>query len=305
MKSTLGATIQSAIRLFLGGTIAATYCLPIVKYCPRNIYFAIGATTILVLLIVYTDLPVTVRRFTIVPTCIILLQWFSKPHINTFFVLQILLSLTIGSTLAVLVTCIPLPVVPTAFRELTMRMRFIARQTRREITAIVLLISEYHHKNVSDVYDHEISEKRQKTDVSDDNDNGIEMPKDSYRDDGTFHRSNSFQDLKDDHLLKSDIHDLHSLVNDELKQMQRALGEISYEPYFILLKILNLIRRLLRHIPFIKKHIKKTSTLQTRLSVWSTGLASIQRTVSGMLILDHHHHAFVGQRPLINVGFFF
>ncbi len=256
------------------------------------------------LLIVYTDLPITVRRFTIIPTCILLLQWFGKPHINTFFALQIMTSLTAGSTLAVIVTCIPLPVVPTAFRELKMRMRFIARQTRREITAIVLLISEYHNKHLSDANDYEMNRRKQKNTTSDDNDNGIEMPKNSYRDDDLYHQSTSFDDLRDDQLLKSDIEDLHSLVNDELKQMQRALGEISYEPYFILLKILNLIRRLLRHIPFIKKYIKTTSTLQTRLSVWSTGLASIQRTISGMLTLDHQHHAFVGQRQLINVSFF-
>jgi hypothetical protein len=87
--------------------------------------------------------------------------------------------------------------------------------------------------------------------------------------------------------------------------MQRALNEISYEPYFILLKFLNLIRRLLRHIPFVKKHINTTSTLQTRFSVWTTGFASIQRTISAMLQLDHHHHAFVGQRQLINVGLVF
>jgi len=276
----------------------------IINFCPRSVYYAIGATTILVLLIVYTDLPITVRRFTIIPTCILLLQWFGKLHINTFFALQIMTSLTAGSTLAVLVTCIPLPVVPTAFRELKMRMRFIARQTRREITAIVLLISEYHNKHLSDENDYEMNRRKQKNTTSDDNDNGIEMPKNSYRDDDLYHQSTSFDDLRDDQLLKSDIEDLHSLVNDELKQMQRALGEISYEPYFILLKILNLIRRLLRHIPFIKKYIKTTSTLQTRLSVWSTGLASIQRTISGMLTLDHQHHAFVGQRQLINVGFF-
>jgi hypothetical protein len=213
--------------------------------------------------------------------------------------------LTIGSTLAVLVTCIPLPAVPTAFRELRMRMRFIARQTRREITAIVLLISEYHNTHMVDNNNtNAIHREKQKTNSSDEADNGIVMPENSYREDDFHHYSTSFEDLKDDHLLASDIQDLHSLVNDELKQMQRALGEISYEPYFIVLKILNLIRRFLRHIPFIKKYIKTTSTLETRLSVWSTGLASIQRTISGMLLLDHHHRAFVGQRPLINVGDF-
>jgi hypothetical protein len=198
------------------------------------------------------------------------------------------------------VTCIPLPVVPTAYRELTMRMRFIARQTRREITAIVLLISEYHNTHLSDGYNVEMKRKK---DTSDDADDGIEMPKDSYRDELLYHRSTSFEDLKDDYLLKSDIQDLNSLINDELKHMQRALTEIHYEPYFILLKFLNLIRKLLRHIPFIKKFVKTTSTLEIRLSAWSASLASIQRTISAMLALDHHHHAFVGQRQLINVGF--
>ena len=275
------------------------------NFCPRNIYIAVGATTLLVFLIVYTDLPVTVRRFTIVPTCIILLQWFNpeKAYINTIFVLQILALLATGSALAVLVTCIPLPVVPTAFRELRMRMRFIVRQTRREITAIILLISEYHNTHMIDKNDRrEIILEKQKTTSSDEADNGIEMPENTYREEDFHHYSTSFEDLKDDHLLASDIQDLHSLVNDELKHMQRALGEISYEPYFIFLKFLNLIRRLLRHIPFIKKYIKSPSTLETRLAVWSTGLASIQRTISCMLLLDNNHRAFVGQRQLINVG---
>ncbi|CAF4578013.1 unnamed protein product [Rotaria sp. Silwood1] len=300
IKSTVGATIQTAIRLFLAGAISATYCLFIVNFCPRNVYYGVGATNILVLLIVYTDLPITVRRFSIVPTCIILLQWFGKPHINTFFVLQIWTSLAIGGLLAVVVTCIPLPAIPTAYRELTMRMRFIARQMQREITAIVLLISEYHNIHLKDEYDYQTNQNKQKMNTSDDNDIGIEMPANSYREDDICHFSTSFEDLKDDHLLKSDIQDLHSLVNDELTQMQRALTEISYEPYFILLKLLNLIRRFLRHIPFIKKFIKTKSTLQTRLSIWATSFASIQRTITGLLILDHHHRAFVGQRQLIN-----
>ncbi|CAF2725195.1 unnamed protein product [Rotaria sp. Silwood2] len=297
IKSTVGATIQTAIRLFLAGAISATYCLLIVNYCPRNVYYGVGATNVLVLLIVYTDLPITVRRFSIVPTCIILLQWFGKPHINTFFVFQIWTSLTIGATLAVIVACIPLPAIPTAHRELTMRMRFIARQTRHEITSIVLLISEYHNIHLRDEYNYQ---NKQKSITSDDHDDGIEMPANSYREDDICHYSTSLEDLKDDHLLKSDIQDLHSLVNDELKQMQRALTEIPYEPYFILVKLLNLIRRFLRHIPFIKKFIKTESTLKTRLSIWATGFASIQRAITGLLTLDHHHRAFVGQRQLIN-----
>ncbi|CAF1570082.1 unnamed protein product, partial [Adineta steineri] len=296
IKSTLGATIQSAIRLFLGGLIAAVYCLFVVNVFTPHAFIGIGATNILVLLIVYTDLPVTVRRFSIVPTCIVLLQWFTKPNINTFFVLQIWASLTIGSSLAVFVTCIPLPVVPTAYRELTMRMRFIARQARREITAIVSLISDYHDTHLNEHYGHKHHKKMSLTD----DDNGIEIPANTYRDDDINNFSTSFEDLRDDHLLKSDIQDLNSLVNDELKHMQRALGEISYEPYFIMLKFLNFMRKFLRHIPYIKKFINTTSTLQTRLSVWSTSLASIQRTINGILMLDHHHHAFVGQRHLIN-----
>ncbi|CAF3165416.1 unnamed protein product [Rotaria sp. Silwood2] len=300
IKSTLGSTIQTAIRLFVAGAISATYCLFIVNFCPRNVYFGIGATNVLVLLIVYTDLPVTVRRFTIIPTCIILLQWFTKSYINTFYVLQIWASLTIGGTLAVIVTCIPLPVIPTAYRELTMRMKFIARQTRREITAIVLLISEYHNVYLSDESDDQNYQNKEKTNTSDDNDNGIEMPSNSYRADDFYQRSISLEDLKDDHLLKSDIQDLHSLVNDEVKQMQRALTEISYEPYFILLKYLNRIRRFLRHIPFLKKFIKPDSTLETRLSVWTTSFAAIQRQITELLTLEQHHRAFVGKRQLIN-----
>lgn len=269
---------------------------------PKDIYYAVGATILLVFLIVYTDLPVTVRRFTIVPTCIILLQWFNpeKKYIDSVFILRILMLMTTGSTLAVLVTCIPFPLVPTAYRELLMRMRFIARQTRREITAIVLLISEYHNTHVMD-FEYGFREKS-KTNSTDENDNGIEMRRNSSFQENPIHHSTSFEDLRDDHLLKSDIQDLHSLVNDELKQMQRALGEISYEPYFICLNILDRIKRVLRHIPLIKKCIGTDSTLETRLTVWATGLASIQRTISGMLLLDHHHHAFVGQRQLINVS---
>ncbi|CAF4832477.1 unnamed protein product [Rotaria sp. Silwood1] len=74
IKSTLGAIIQTAVRLFFAGAIATTYCLFIINFCPCNVYYGIGATNVLVLLIVYTDLSVTVRRFSIVPTCIILLQ---------------------------------------------------------------------------------------------------------------------------------------------------------------------------------------------------------------------------------------
>ncbi|UJR13372.1 hypothetical protein I4U23_000389 [Adineta vaga] len=300
IKSTLGATIQSAIRLYLGGAIATVYCLFIINFLPRDVYFAVGATNVLVLCIVYTDLPVIVRRFSIVPTCIILIQWWSKPNINSWFVLQIWASLSIGSTLAVLVTCIPIPVVPTAYRELTMRMRFIARQTRREITAIVLLISEFHNTHLMEGYGQEMRNMNKKMSLTDEHDNGIEIPSKTNREDDIHHRSTSFEDLRDDHLLKSDIKDLYSLVNDELKQMQRALTEISYEPYFILLKLLNLIRRLLRHIPYIKRFVGTTSTLQTRLTIWTKGLASIQRAIAAMLFLDHHHHAFVGQRQLIN-----
>ncbi|CAF4857452.1 unnamed protein product, partial [Rotaria magnacalcarata] len=40
-------------------------------------------------------------------------------------------------------------------------------------------------------------------------------------------------------------------------------------------------------------------------SIWTTSLAAIQRTITGLLTLDHHHRAFVGQRQLINVSFLF
>ena len=250
----------------------------------------------------YTDLPITVRRFSIVPACIILLQWFSKPLVNTNYVLQIWAALSIGGTLAVIVTCIPLPVVPTAYRELLLRMRFIAQQTRREITAIVLLISEYHNVHLSDRYDYEMNRKQLRSNASEDN--GIEIPTNSYREDDIYNHSSSFENLKDDHLLRSDIEDLHSLVNDELKQMRRALTEISFEPYFLLLSSLNSMRKFFRCIPVLKKFFRKPSTLEARLAVWTTAFASLQRTITGMLSLDHHHHAFVGQRQLINVSVF-
>ena len=127
------------------------------------------------------------------------------------------------------------------------------------------------------------------------------MPINSYREDDFYNYSTSFENLKDDYLLKSDIQDLHSMVNRELKEIERALTEISYEPFFIVIKCVNIIRNLLRRIPFIKKFINKPSTLQARLQIWATGLVSMQRTMTGMLSLDHHHHAFVGQRQLINV----
>ena len=269
----------------------------------KDIYFAVGATNIFVLLIVYTDLPVTVRRFSILPTCITLLQWYRKPHIDTRYVLHTWASLSLGGTIAIIISCIPLPLLPTAYRELTMRMRFIAQQIRREITATILLISEYHNVHLSDNYDYEIDQIRHKSNTN--NEDGIETLPNSYHEDDFTDHSTSFENLKDDHLLKSDIQDLHLLVNEEIKHMQRALTEISFEPYFILLSLLNLLRTICRYIPFVKKFIKKPSTLQSRLEVWATCFASLQRTITGMLSLDHHHHVFVGQRQLINVRDFF
>jgi hypothetical protein len=275
-----------------------------VKFLPRDIYFAVGATNIFVLIIVYTDLPITVRRFSILPTCIILLQWFTKPHIDTIYVLHIWASLSIGGTLAIIVSCIPLPLVSTAYRELTMRMSFVARQIRREITVTILLISEYHTAHLSDNYDNEIDRNKSKSNTN--NEDEIEIPTtNAYCAESFYDHSTSFENLKDDHLLKSDIQDLHLLVNEEIKHMQRALTEISFEPYFILLFVLNLIKDIFRYIPFVKKIIKKPSTLQTRLEVWATCFASLHRTITGMLSLDHHHAAFVGQRRLINVRTFF
>jgi hypothetical protein len=179
-------------------------------------------------------------------------------------------------------------------------MKFTARQIRREITAIVLLISEYHNVHLSDIDGYIKDRKKYKSNTIEENE--IEIPKNSYNEDDLYHHSTSFENLKDDHLLESDIQDLHSLVNEELKHMERALTEISFEPYFILLKVFNFIQNVFSYIPFCKKYIKKPSTLQeTRLHIWTTSFASLQRTITGMLSLDHHHHAFVGQRQLINV----
>ncbi|CAF0734372.1 unnamed protein product [Rotaria sordida] len=301
IQSTLGATIQASSRLFLGGAIAAIYCLIIVNFLPRDIYFGVGATNIFVLLIVYTDLPAIVRRFSILPTCIILVQWFNKPYINTFYVLHVWASLSIGGTLAIISSCIPLPVLPTAYRELTSRMKFISRQIRREITGIVLLTSEYHNVHLSDDYDYNDKINQRKFASNTIDEDNIDISKPSYREDDSYNYSTSFENLKDDHLLKSDIEDLHSLVREEVKHMERALTEISFEPYFILLKLLNFIRNIFSNILFFKKFIKKQpSTLQSRLEIWTTSFTSLQRTLTGMLSLDHHHHAFVGQQELIN-----
>ena len=274
----------------------------IVNFLPQNIYFAVGFTILFVFLIVYTDLPVTVRRFSMVPTCIVLLQWFNKPNIDTKYVLHIWASLSLGSALAIIVSCIPFPFVPTAYRELTIRMEFTARQIRREITAIVLLISEYHNVHLSDIADYTNDQKKDKSNTLGENE--IEIPKNSYTEDDLYHHSTSFENLKDDHLLESDIQDLHTIVNEELKQMARALTESSFEPYFILLKLFNFIRDAFSYIIFCTRYINKPSTSrQTRLQIWTTSFASLQRTITGMLSLDHHHHAFVGQRQLINVIF--
>ena len=310
IRNTLGATIQTAAHLCIAGGITTIYCLLIINFIPKDLYFAVGSTNIFVFLIVYTNLPVTIRRYSILPTCIILLQWFKKSHINTIYVLHIWAALSIGASLSILVSCLPLPLLPTAYRELTIRMNFTARQIRREITATILLISEYHNIHLTDNFTSEInnSTKTRSNDNNNNNnnnnsndDNGIEMPINSYREDDFYNYSTSFENLKDDYLLKSDIQDLHSMVNRELKEIERALTEISYEPFFIVIKCVNIIRNLLRRIPFIKKFINKPSTLQARLQIWATGLVSMQRTMTGMLSLDHHHHAFVGQRQLINV----
>lgn len=276
IKITLGSTIQTACRLFLAGSIATIYCLCIINICPQDIYFAVGATNVLVFIIFYTDLPTIVRRFSILPTCIILLQWFVKSDINTIYILHLWLSLSTGALLAIFISCIPLPVFPTAYRELIIRMKFITRQIRREITAILLLISQYHNIRLNDNLNDEIDRKE------------------SHSDDDFLHHSTSFENLKDDYLLKSDIQDLDLLVNEELKEIERALEEISYEPYFIFLNIFHFI-------PFLKKSL----TLQSRLKIWTTSLASLQRTITGMLALDHHHHGFAGQRQLINVNYYF
>ncbi len=291
IQNTLGATIRSASRLFLAGAISTIYCLCIVNFIRKDIYFAIGATNIFVLIIVYTDLPTIVRRYSILPTCIILLQWFTKPHIDTIYILHLWTSASLGALLAIIVSCIPFPFIPTAYRELTMRMKFLARQTRREITAIVLLISEYHNVHTSESQNNP------------NNKDEIDMPKNSYSEDDLYNYSTSFENLKDNYLLKSDIQDLHTLVNEELKQIERALIEISYEPYFIVLKLLNLIRNIFSRIPFLKKFIRKPSTLQTCLHIWTTSFVSLQRTITGILTLDQHHHAFVDQRQLINVKY--
>lgn len=301
-QSTLGATIQSSTRLFFAGGIAAAYCLIIVNFIPRNIYFAVGATNIFVLVMVYTDLPAIVRRFSILPTCIILLQWFNKPYINTSYVLHAWASLTMGGVFAVMSLCIPLPAIPTAYRECVIRMQFIARQIRREITAILLLISEYHDTHLNDDYNDKSNCKTVENNKIDGDD--IELARKSYFDEGPYNYSTSFENLKDDHLLQSDIEDLHSLVREELKQMERVVAAMSFEPYFLLLKLLNFIRRLLRHVPYLRKFFKKPTKLQTHFQVWATSFSSLYRIISGMLSLDQHHYAFVGQRKLINVSFF-
>ena len=288
IQNTLGATIQAVARLLLAGGISTIYCLCIVNFVPKDIYFAVGATIIFVLLIVYTDLPTIVRRYSMLPTCIILLQWFKDPHVDATYVLHLWASSSLGAGMALIVSCIPFPFVPTAYSELTMRMKFLARQTRREITAIVLLLLEYHnvHRTQSR-YNHNDADE-------------IDMPKNSYREDDLCNHSTSFENLKDDYLLKSDIQDLHTIVNEELKQIQRALKEIPYEPYFILLKLVNFIRRVFSRIPFLKRFVNKPSTIQMRLQVWTVGFISLQRTITGILSLDQHHHAFVDQRPLIH-----
>lgn len=301
VKSTLGATIQTAARLWLGGAISAGYCLIIVNVFHPNILIGVGATNLFVFLIVYTEIPITVRRFSILSSCIILLQWFSNPHVNTFYVLKVWGALGLAGALAIFITFIPIPVIPTAYRELIMRMRFVAHQTRRELTALILLISEYHNIHVTDCYSVQAKRATLKRELSDDG--GIEMPTNTFQEEDLCDHSASIENLKDDHLLSSDIQDLHALVNEDIKQMQRALTEIEYEPYFFFICFSNQIRRVLRMIPLFRKCIKPPSNLRTRLSVWTNNLAALHRIITAILSMDNHHRAFVGQRPLINVSY--
>ena len=288
IKVTVGATIQTAFRLILGGGIATCYCLLVVLYLPRNVYVAISATTCLVLMIVYTDLPVVVRRFTIVPTCIILLQWFSKSNINPYFVLQIWLSLTLGSCLSIFVMLIPLPSIPTAYSEFRIRLDTIRKQIRRELTTIILLIFEYQAKQIRN------DNHRRYTNGNDDT--GIDL---NLREFDDLHLLS--EDYNDNYLLRSDLEDLNSLVNQEIQSIHRSFNEMSYEPYFIILKYWNRIRTLIRLYPPARNLISPPSTPNLRMGKLVHTFQSLQRTIKGLTILDKHNRSLVGQRKFINV----
>lgn len=298
IRNTLGATIDATISVFLGGAISTIYCICVINILPKNIYCALIATNVFIFLITYSSLPKLVCRFSILPTCHTLLQWFEASSIDTSHIIHLWVSISIGAVLAIIVLLVPLPVVPTAYRETQIRMRFIAQQLRREIIGIVLLICEYQDSNLNG----DVKRKRETFQNEDIEGNKIEMLKESYGEDNPDLHSASLEGLKRNYLLASDIEDLHSIVCKELKELERALNEISLEPYFILLKLLHQIKKVLRLIPFVKKFIKKSSTLTLRLKVWTTGFLSLHRIMSSILSLDsRHRRALVGQRKLSQV----
>ncbi|CAF0925935.1 unnamed protein product [Didymodactylos carnosus] len=252
LQFTIGATIQSATRLFIAGALATVYCLFIINVLPRTTFNAVGATTLLVLLIVYTDLPIQIRRFTIVATCIVLLQWYNpKKPINNSFVLQIWASLSIGCGMAICTSLIPLPVPATANRELSTRLLYVAKQIRHELTTILLSIN---HINTSSS-------------------------------DSSF--SSMYSSVENIPLLKVDINDLHTIVKDELPHMQRTLTELKWEPYYILSSICSILFCKCRKQQQISLELRMKTWVSGFVSLHRTisGMLALD-------YLDHHHYTF-------------
>ncbi|CAF1067348.1 unnamed protein product [Rotaria sordida] len=81
------------------------------------------------------------------------------------------------------------PLLPTFSTQLIIAFRTLLEiaVTQREITAIVLLTSEYHNIHLTDKYYYQINQNKQKLNTSDDNDDGIEIPANPYPEDDICH----------------------------------------------------------------------------------------------------------------------
>lgn len=145
---TLGASIRTAVTTVLGGLISTVYCTALIAifnpYTDKSTSLAVAfpALAFITFAVFYIRSPlihIQTKRMTVVACSISLLQWsYGRVPNPVLLPVETWASMGLGTLIGLLVTLIPMPVIPTAHTESRVRATSFAHAVRNCLAAYII-----------------------------------------------------------------------------------------------------------------------------------------------------------------------
>jgi uncharacterized membrane protein YgaE (UPF0421/DUF939 family) len=138
VQHTVGATIQTGVRLFWAAFAATCFSLIWISIFPRSNYSGVCGVSVAAFIFSVLECSVPFKRFAMAGVIVSLLVWSDNPDTGYSLPLEVGLSTLFGTILGIIVIAFPLPHAVTVTREIGTRLRLVAHGMRNQMAAVAL-----------------------------------------------------------------------------------------------------------------------------------------------------------------------